>query len=124
MVLQPDLPEAQIRETIDRTRRLIEGMNGEVRQVQEWGMRELAYPIRRSSRGYYVLVEYLGKADVVAEIDRTFKIADEILRFITVAVGAAKERRKPSKRPRRRDRDEHGEGAQDASESEVSEGTT
>ncbi len=85
MVLHPELPEAQTRETIDRAKRLIEEMGGQVQQMQEWGMRELAYPIRKLSRGYYVLAEYTASADVVKELERTLKIADEILRFISVA---------------------------------------
>ena len=50
-VLHPELPEAQVRETIDRVRRLIEGMDGQIAEVQDWGMRDLAYPIRKQSPG-------------------------------------------------------------------------
>lgn len=84
MVLHPELPDAQTRETIERSRRLIADMGGEVEQLQEWGMRELAYPIRRFTRGYYVLLEYRATAAVVNELERTLKIADEILRFLSV----------------------------------------
>ena len=51
IVLHPEVPEAQIRETVDRLKKLIEGMGGECNQVQEWGMRELAYHILNQSRG-------------------------------------------------------------------------
>lgn len=83
-VLQPDLPEAQVRETIDRVRRLIDGMNGQVLDIQDWGVRELAYQIGKHSRGTYVLAQYAARAEVVKELERTFKIADEVLRFISV----------------------------------------
>ena len=85
MVLHPELPEAQIRETLDRARRLIEGMGAEIHQVDEWGMRQLAYPIRKLSRGYYVVTEYSAESKVVNEFERTMKLADEVLRYITVA---------------------------------------
>jgi len=101
MVLHPDLPEAQVRETIDRTRRLIEQVGGEVHAMQEWGMRELAYPIRKLSRGCYVLAEYTATADVVRELERTLKIADEILRFISVATVTAKVTERPAKARRK-----------------------
>jgi small subunit ribosomal protein S6 len=97
MVLHPELPEAQVRETIDRARRLIEGAGGQVQGMQEWGMRELAYPIRKLGRGYYVLCEYQASADVVRELERTLKIADEILRFISVAATPAKVKERPAK---------------------------
>lgn len=90
MVLHPELPEAQVRETIDRAKRLIEGMGGQVRQMQEWGMRDLAYPIGKNSRGYYVLAEYSAQPAVVQELERTMKIADEVLRYISVAAPASR----------------------------------
>jgi small subunit ribosomal protein S6 len=96
IVLHPELPEAQIRETIDRCRRLIEEMGGQTRQVQEWGMRELAYPIRKLSRGYYVLVEYVAEARVLNELERTLKIGDEFLRFVSVAAARTVKRKESS----------------------------
>ena len=103
MVLHPELPEAQTRETIDRARRLITEMGGEVQQMQEWGIRELAYPIRKVGRGYYVLAEYSASADVVRELERTMKIADEILRFVSVVVQpvSRKQRKAKPNRPGR-----------------------
>jgi small subunit ribosomal protein S6 len=85
IVLHPDLPEAQIRETIDRIKRLIEGNGGEWHAGNEWGMRDLAYDIRKLSRGYYVVVEYTAKPEVTRS-SATLKIGDEFLRFISVAV--------------------------------------
>jgi small subunit ribosomal protein S6 len=101
MVLHPDLPEAQVRETIDRARRLIDGAGGHVETMQEWGMRDLAYPIRKLARGYYVLAEYTASAEIVRELERTMKIADEILRFISVAAVTTKPTKRAA-RPRRR----------------------
>src|SRR5215470_10864659 len=98
VVLHPDLPEAQVRETIDRARRLIEQAGAQVHAMQEWGMRELAYPIRKLNRGYYVLAEYDASAEIVRELERTLKIADEILRFISVATVTRKERPAPARR--------------------------
>jgi small subunit ribosomal protein S6 len=100
MVLHPELPEAQIRETIDRAKRLVEEAGGRMQEIQEWGMRELAYPIRKLHRGYYVLAEYDSDAAVVREFERTLKIADEVLRFVSVACPVITPSSKPSK-PRR-----------------------
>jgi small subunit ribosomal protein S6 len=99
MVLHPDLPEAQVRETIDRARRVIEQSGGKPDAMQEWGMRDLAYPIRKLSRGYYVLAEYTASAEVVREFERTLKIADEILRFISVVPATPRAER--AAKPRR-----------------------
>jgi small subunit ribosomal protein S6 len=73
-------------------------MSGQIREVQEWGVRELAYPIRKLSRGYYVLVEYTSEPRVVKELERTLKIGDEFLRFVSVASETVKRKEKPGKR--------------------------
>ena len=86
LVLNPELPEAQTRETIDRARRVLVDAGAEDFQLQEWGMRDLAYPIRKHKRGYYILLEYRATPDLVKELERNLKIADEVLRFISVAV--------------------------------------
>jgi len=83
-VLHPELPEAQVRETVERARRLIEGMQGQIAEVQDWGMRDLAYPVGKQARGIYVLMQYAAPPGVVKELERTLKIADEVLRFISV----------------------------------------
>jgi small subunit ribosomal protein S6 len=101
MVLHPELPEAQVRETIDRARRLIDDAGGQTQAMQEWGMRELAYPIRKLARGYYVLAEYTATAEIVRELERTLRIADEILRFISVAVVTRKPKERPARARRR-----------------------
>jgi small subunit ribosomal protein S6 len=100
-ILHPELPEAQVRETIDRVRKLIEGMEGQVAELQDWGMRDLAYPIRKQPRGTYVLAQYAARPEVVKELERTLKLADEVLRFISVHTPEAKKsKRRASRRPR------------------------
>ena len=100
-VMHPELPEAQVRETVDRVKRLIESMGGQVSETQDWGMRDLAYPIRKQPRGTYVLVQYGARPDVVKELERTMKLADEILRLISVRVPeATKASRRTTRRPR------------------------
>jgi small subunit ribosomal protein S6 len=66
-------------------------------------MRELAYPIRKLGRGYYVLAEYTATAEIVRELERTLKIADEILRFISVATVTTKPKERPARMRRKAD---------------------
>jgi small subunit ribosomal protein S6 len=99
-ILDPDLPEAQVRETIDRVRRLIEGMGGQDVDSHDWGMRDLAYPIRKHPRGTYVLTQYTAGADALRELERTLKLAEEVLRFISVRLPKApKVSRRAERRP-------------------------
>ncbi len=96
MVLHPELPEAQIRETIDRVKKLIETNGGQEIQTTEWGFRSLAYPIRKVQRGFYVLVEFRSKGEVVTELDRTMKIMDEVLRFLTAVAPLVQPKPRPT----------------------------
>ena len=99
-IIHPELPEAQIRETVDRVRRLIEGMGGQVTDLQDWGMRDLAYPIHKQPRGIYVLAQYSAGAEVVKELERSMKLADEILRFISVRMPEKRTTGRRAQRPR------------------------
>jgi small subunit ribosomal protein S6 len=98
VLLHPDSSEMQIREAIERAKKLIEGMRGQVRQVQEWGMRDLAYQIQKQKRGYYVILEYVAGGEAVRELERTLRIADEVLRFISVRTAEVKRKEKPSRK--------------------------
>lgn len=96
VVLNPELPEAQTRETIDRARKLLVNAGAEDVEAQEWGMRDLAYEIRKHRRGYYVLLEYRATPELVVELERNLKIADEVLRFISVAAAKFPPRKRPA----------------------------
>ena len=98
-ILHPELPEAQVRETQERVRRLIEGMDGAVVEMQEWGLRELAYPIRKQLRGIYVLTIYASRSEVVKELERTLKLADEVLRYVSVRLPKGWKPPLPTSRP-------------------------
>lgn len=100
VLLRAELPEAQTHETIERAKRLIEGQGGVIAELQDWGIRELAYPVQKSNRGYYFLLRYNAKPEAVWEFERTLKIADEVLRFVSVREEEKKPpKRKPSARP-------------------------
>ena len=57
---------------------------GSVLAVDHWGMRDLAYPVRKQMRGYYVRLEYLAPGETVAELERIIRISDGVFKFITV----------------------------------------
>jgi small subunit ribosomal protein S6 len=84
IVLRTDLQEAGVKEQAERVRKLLETQGAVVAGVHEWGLRELAYIIQKERRGYYLLAEYTGPAAAVAELERTLKLSDVILRFVTI----------------------------------------
>jgi small subunit ribosomal protein S6 len=84
IVLKTDLQEAGVKEQAERIRKLLEAQGATVAGVHEWGLRELAYLIGKERRGYYLLVEYTAPAAAVAELERTLKLSDFVLRFVSI----------------------------------------
>ncbi len=84
IVLRTDLQEAGVKEQAERVRKLLETQGATVGGIHEWGLRELAYVIQKERRGYYILAEYTAPATAVAELERTLKLSDFVLRFVTI----------------------------------------
>ena len=78
-----DLDEVK-KALVEKFNALIETEGGKVSEVQEWGMKRLAYPINKLEQGYYVLVNFEAKAEFITELERVYKITDEVMKFITI----------------------------------------
>jgi len=74
----------RIKEFIDKFRRVVEGLDGTVDQVDEWGLKDLAYRIEKQAKGYYTLLQYRSSAKAVEELERNMKLTDGVLRYLTV----------------------------------------
>ncbi len=83
-VLRPNLGEDQFSEIIDRTCSIITDDGGTVLDVDRWGMRKLAYEIKKEVQGYYVYLNYAAPGKTVDEIERIFRIDDRLLRYLTI----------------------------------------
>ena len=88
VIAQPNLPEDDLTGLIDRYASIITDRKGAVVKVDRWGVRKLAYDIRKQSRGAYVLYDFAATSDVVAELERILKIDDHVLKFMTVMTDA------------------------------------
>ncbi|MBU0513286.1 MAG: 30S ribosomal protein S6 [Proteobacteria bacterium] len=85
-IVHPDLNEEETKAAVDRYRQILEQQQALVVKVDVWGRRSLAYLIRKQSKGVYVLFEYGADPEAVFELERNFKIDEQILRFLTVLV--------------------------------------
>lgn len=68
---------------IERYKKLI-AENGTVESVDEWGKRRFAYPIQKQTEGYYTLINFKSAPEFIYELERRYRIADEILRTVVV----------------------------------------
>jgi len=83
-IVRPDIGDASIKEEIERARRVLEQQGAAAIEVHDWGLRDLAYRIETHRRGWYVLIEYEAMPRAVAELERTLKLSEHILRFVSV----------------------------------------
>ena len=86
-IVKPNYDEEQYAQFVEKYNALIQNNGGEIIKVEPWGKRRLAYEIDKLREGYYVLVRFTAEADVPAELERNFKIADEIMRYLVVRAG-------------------------------------
>ena len=84
VIVDPDISEEQRSPIIERTTDLIAQEKGLTVKVDEWGMRKLAYEIKKKPRGYYVRLDFCGTAAIVDEMERFFRIDDRVMKYMTV----------------------------------------
>jgi small subunit ribosomal protein S6 len=83
-IADPDLPDESNSALDNKVQSIVATNGGEVLTYVPWGKRKLAYAIRKRTRGLYVLMEYAGGPQLVAELERNLRIDERILKFITV----------------------------------------
>lgn len=82
-IIDPTLEDAKKDETVEAVKGII-AAEGEVGNVDVWGMRKLAYPIQKKNEGYYVVVEFKAQPTLPKELDRRLKISDNVMRHLIV----------------------------------------
>jgi small subunit ribosomal protein S6 len=83
-IVPPEADESVVGGVIDRITKAVSQAGGEVGKIDRWGRRRLAYEIARQSEGYYVVVAFTAEPSVIAELERSLHLADEVLRFKVV----------------------------------------
>ena len=83
-IINPEVEEQGIKELVEKFNALIESEGGKVSETQEWGLKRLAYPIKKKEQGYYVLVNFEANPESIVELERVYKITDSVMKFITI----------------------------------------
>ncbi|MDD3652657.1 MAG: 30S ribosomal protein S6 [Desulfotomaculaceae bacterium] len=83
-ILRPDLDEEKNTAVIDKFSDLIVNQGGEITKLDRWGKRRLAYEVKDYREGFYVVLHINAESKVSSELDRVFKITDEVLRHIII----------------------------------------
>lgn len=83
-VIRPELEDDKYTEVIDKFTGIITDTGGEITNIDKWGKKRLAYEINHVKEGFYVVVKFNANKDTVEELDRVYKISDDIIRHIIV----------------------------------------
>ena len=83
-IITPDSPEEDLKEVATKFQGVVASMDGIVASYEEQGKKRLAYNVKKQNKGYYVLMDYVGSSDLVAEVERNMRLDDRILKYLTV----------------------------------------
>ncbi|MGE0083210.1 MAG: 30S ribosomal protein S6 [Desulfococcaceae bacterium] len=83
-IVQPDLADDQRASLFERMKEIISQQGGSLMEFDDWGVRHLAYEIKKKKRGYYVRLDYCGTGAAVTEIERFFRIDDRVMKYMTI----------------------------------------
>ena len=87
-IVHPDQSE-QVPAMVERYKTLITGQNGVIHRLEDWGRRQMAYPINKVHKAHYVLMNIECNGETLAELEHAFKFNDAVLRHLTVKMKKA-----------------------------------
>ncbi len=85
-IVDAQLTDEQIQTIIDKYTQVVTDQGGEVQAAGKWDKRKLAYEIKHKREGNYILIYFTGEPAVAKELDRIFRISDEVLRHIIIRI--------------------------------------
>jgi small subunit ribosomal protein S6 len=91
IIFRPELPVEEIEKSVAKFEKMITGGPGEIVQIDKWGLKKTAYPVKKYREGFFVYLNYKTAPEVATNLEKTFLVTDGIIRSITTKI----------KRPRR-----------------------
>jgi small subunit ribosomal protein S6 len=85
-ILTPVLSDVQMKDTVDKFVNLLKTEGAEIINVENWGLKKLAYPIEKKSTGFYVLVEFLAAPTLIKKFEVELRRDEKVMRFLTTAL--------------------------------------
>ena len=82
-IINPNVEESGVKALIEKFSTLINN-DGKVEKVDELGKRKLAYEVKKNTEGFYVVFYFEANTSLIAELERNYRITDEVIKFMTV----------------------------------------
>lgn len=89
LIARQDLSDAQVKAITESCEKIIKDGKGKVIKTESWGLRTLAYKINKNKKGHYVLIESESPAPAVIEMERTLRLNEEVVRYMTIRLDEA-----------------------------------
>ncbi len=84
IVANPELSEAQLQDLFEKFKNIIARSQGHLINIENWGLKNMAFEVHHKKSGYYVIVQYCGGSDIVRQIEHSIKMDDRVIRFLTI----------------------------------------
>ncbi|MBS9523210.1 30S ribosomal protein S6 [Litoribacter ruber] len=85
-ILTPVLSDVQMKDTVDKFVNLLKEEGAEIVNVENWGLKKMAYPIQKKSTGFYVMVEFNADPQIIKKFELEFRRDEKVMRFLTTVM--------------------------------------
>ena len=82
-ILTPVLSEAQMKEAVDKFKKVLTDNGASIVHEENWGLKKLAYPIQKKSTGFYYLIEFKSEGPMIDKLETEYRRDERIIRFLT-----------------------------------------
>ena len=83
-ILTPVLSDEQMKETVNKFKKVLTDKGAEIVNEENWGLRKMAYAIQKKSTGFYCLLEFKAEPEVVKTLETAYRRDEKVIRFMTV----------------------------------------
>ena len=85
-ILTPVLSDVQMKDTVDKFVNLLKEEGAEVINVENWGLKKMAYTIQKKTTGFYVMVEFKADPTIIRKFELEFRRDEKVMRFLTTVL--------------------------------------
>ena len=85
-IVRPDATDEEVDPLIEQLKNVISHAGGTVEKTDKWGVRKLAYRVMKYNEAQYILLQFTANPDTVKEIERRLRVADLVMKYITVRI--------------------------------------
>jgi small subunit ribosomal protein S6 len=85
-ILTPVLSDQQMKDAVEKFKKVLTDHKAEITHVENWGLRKLAYPIQHKSTGFYHLIEFTADPKTVSALEVEYRRDEKVMRYLTVSL--------------------------------------